>query len=262
MKNKLLLCALSAFLAVAAASGCGSPVATEQNQTAEFAKVTDGAGRTVIIDKKPERIVVTSASFLEPLHAVGGTVVGRPASKTPTPDYAKDAAEIGAVYQIDTEKLFACAPDLVIVNKGMNEKLLPLLEQNNVPALVVPLKSYDDVKEELKILAAVTGEGEKADKLIADMDDRIKAVADKIPKEERRVAVLHSTAQGLSVQLEGSIAGTVAKMLGLKNVADGMTPMEKNPDAAPYSLETLTEQNPEIIFVTSILFKDIRKYIG
>ena len=249
MKNKLLLCALSALLAVAAASGCGSPVATEQNQTAEFAKVTDGAGRTVIIDKKPERIVVTSASFLEPLHAVGGTVVGRPTSKTPTPDYAKDAAEIGAVYQIDTEKLFACAPDLVIVNKGMNEKLL---QQNNVPALVVPLKSYDDVKEELKILAAVTGEGEKADKLIADMDDRIKAVADKIPKEERRVAVLHSTAQGLSVQLEGSIAGTVAKMLGLNNVADGMTPMEKNPDAAPYSLETLTEQNPEIIFVTSM----------
>lgn len=31
-----------------------------------------------------------------------------------------------------------------------------------------------------------------------------------------------------------------------------MTPLEKNPDAAPYSLETLVEQNPELLFITSM----------
>ena len=31
-----------------------------------------------------------------------------------------------------------------------------------------------------------------------------------------------------------------------------MTPLEKNPDAAPYSMETLVAQNPDIIFVTSM----------
>ena len=34
--------------------------------------------------------------------------------------------------------------------------------------------------------------------------------------------------------------------------ADGITPLESNPTAAPYSLETLVEKNPEIIFVTSM----------
>ena len=41
-------------------------------------------------------------------------------------------------------------------------------------------------------------------------------------------------------------------MLGWQNVASGMTPLDKNPDAAPYSMETLAAQNPEIIFVTSM----------
>ena len=31
-----------------------------------------------------------------------------------------------------------------------------------------------------------------------------------------------------------------------------MTPLENNPDAAPYSMETLAAQNPDVIFVTSM----------
>ena len=56
----------------------------------------------------------------------------------------------------------------------------------------------------------------------------------------------------MSVQLDGSIAGSVANMLGWTNVAAGTAPLENNPDAAPYSLETLVDQDPELIFVTSM----------
>ena len=225
-----------------------------------FAVLEDDAGRKVTLSEKPERIVVTSASFLEPLHAVGGSVVGRPDSRTKMPEYAKDATSVGQVYQIDVEKVLSCNPDLIIVNKGMNEKLVPTMESNNIPVLVVDMKSYEDVKRELRLFAQITGEKELGEKVVAGMEQRIRAVQDKLPKERRRVAILHSTNQGLSVQLEGSIAGSVASMLGWENVASGMAPMEKNPDAAPYSLETLVEQNPEIIFVTSMgKIEDIKR---
>ena len=236
-------------------SGCGGekisePVEVEQQKI--FAEITDDADRKIILQSKPTRIVVTSASFLEPLNAVGGVIVGRPDSKNKMPDWAKDLPSIGAVYQIDMERLLSCAPDLVIVNKGMNEKLLPVLEENKIPALVVELKTYDDVKRGLRNFAIISGDVEAGEKIIADMDAEIKAVVDKVPKKNLRVAILHSTAQGLTVQLDGSIAGSIAKMFGWENVAAGMTPLEKNPDAAPYSMETLAEQNPEIIFVTSM----------
>ena len=168
------------------------------------------------------------------------------------PDYAKDKASVGEVYQIDVEKVLACQPDLVIVNKGMNEKLLSTLEANGIPSIVIDMKSYEDVKREVRIFAQVTGEKEKGETLVKEMDEKIQGVLARVPKEKKRVAILHSTSQGLSVQLDGSIAGSIVKMLGWENVASGMTPLEKNPDAAPYSMETLVEQNPDIIFVTSM----------
>ncbi len=237
-------------------AGCGSQQNTSQGSgTASqehFAVIHDAMGRDVVLAKKPERIVVTSASFLEPLHEVGGDVVGRPDSKTKMPDYAKDKMSVGKVYQIDVEKVLACEPDLVIVNKGMNEKLVNTLEENGIKTVVLDMKSYDDVKDEIRAMAKITGEEQKGEDLIASMNQKIADIKAKIPADKHRVSIIHSTNQGLTIQLDGSIAGCTAKMLGWDNVASGMTPLEKNPDAAPYSMETLVEQNPEVIFVTSM----------
>ena len=252
MKRQISLLVMALLAAVLA--GCGSAPAADMSTEPAYAVITDDMGRTVRLPKKPERIVVTSASFLEPLEAVDGAdlVVGRPDSKTKMPAYAKDLPSVGKVYQADTEKIIACNPDLVIVNKGMNEKLVDTLESNGIKTLVLDMKSYEDVKREVGILAQVTGAGEKGEALIADMDARIQAVRDKIPQDKRRVSIIHSTSQGLSVQLDGSIGGSVANMLGWTNVAAGTAPLENNPDAAPYSLETLVDQDPELIFVTSM----------
>jgi len=250
--KKRFLAALFCLLLALALSGCGSEQGAGSSSGQVFAKVQDDLGREVILEKKPERIVVTSASFLEPLHEVGGEVVGRPDSRTKMPDYAKDKASVGKVYQIDVEKVLSCEPDLVIINKGMNEKLVDTLEASGIKTLVVDMKSYADVKREVALFAQLTGEKEKGEALISSMDKKIQSVKEKIPQEKRRVSIIHSTNQGLTVQLSGSIAGSIAEMLGWENVAGNMTPLEKNPDSAPYSLETMVEKNPELLFVTSM----------
>ena len=232
-------------------SACGAPAA-EQSSQGSYATITDDNGRTVSFDKKPERIVVTSASFLEPLYAVGGEVVGRPDSKSKIPEAAKSVTNIGRVYQIDAERVLALTPDLVILNRGMNEKLVETLAANHIKTLVIEMKSYEDVKREIGTFATLTGETAKGDELIRKMDADIETVRTSIPQEKKRVAIIHSTGQGLSVQLDGSIAGNIANILGWENTAAGMPALDKNPDAAPYSMETLVAQNPDIIFVTSM----------
>ena len=247
------LWAIALFTATALLlTACGAPAAENTNAGSAYTTVTDDNGRTVTFDKKPERIVVTSASFLDPLYAVGGSVVGRPDSKSKIPDAAKKVTSIGRVYQIDAEKIIALTPDLVILNKGMNEKLIETLAANNIKTLVLDMKSYEDVKREIGIFAALTGEKAKGEELVRKMDADIEAVRTSIPQEKKRVAIIHSTGQGLSVQLEGSIAGNIANILGWENTAAGMPALDKNPDAAPYSMETLVAQNPDIIFVTSM----------
>ena len=231
--------------------GCGNE-ATNSESGNNFAVITDDLGREVELAKKPERIAVTSASFLEALHSVGGDVVARPDSKTKMPDFAKDKISIGKVYQINTEALVAAAPDLVIINKGMNEKLVDTLDASGIKSLVISAKTYDEVKNEINIFAKITGETERGAALIKDMDEKIAATKAKIPAESKKIMIIHSTNQGLTVQLKGSIAGDVADILGWENLAAGDTPLENNPDAAPYSLETLLAKNPEILFITSM----------
>ena len=250
MKGASLVLAL--ILILVTVTGCGNDIATPNNSSEVFCTIKDDAGREVSLAKKPARIVVTSASFLEPLYKVGGNVVGRPSSKNKSVELAKDAAEIGTVYQIDTEKLLACNPDLVIINKGMNEKLSTILDENKIPFIVIDMKSYDDVTKNILTFAEISGQPEIALDIIERMDEKITHIVQKIPPEKKRVAVLHSTAQGLSVQLDGSIAGNVLQILGWENVAAGMEAINGKADTAPYSLETLVEQNPEIIFVTSM----------
>ncbi|MBQ3862533.1 MAG: ABC transporter substrate-binding protein [Schwartzia sp.] len=251
MGKKTIVLIISIMLA-AVLAGCGARKQAEAPTGDVFAEITDVNGRTVKLKKKPERIIVTSSSFLEPLHEVGGDVVARPDSKTNMPEYAKDKPSIGRTYNVDMEKLISYTPDLVIINKATNEKLIQPLEAAGIPVIVAKLKSYEDVKNGLRQFAVITGHPEKAEAFIADMDKRIEEIKNRLPKKELRVLILHSTSQGVSVQLDSSIAGSVANLLGFKNVASGMKAMEDKPDAAPYSIETAVEQNPDVIFVTSM----------
>lgn len=251
MGKKTIVLIISIMLA-ALLAGCGARKQAETPTGEIFAEITDVNGRTVKLKKKPERIIVTSSSFLEPLHEVGGDVVARPDSKTNMPDYAKDKPSIGRTYNVDMEKLISYTPDLVIINKATNEKLIQPLEAAGIPVIVAKLKSYEDVKNGLRQFAVITGHPEKAEAFIADMDKRIEEIKNRLPKKELRVLILHSTSQGVSVQLDSSIAGSVANILEFKNVASGMKAMEDKPDAAPYSIETAVEQNPDVIFVTSM----------
>ena len=217
-----------------------------------FATVEDDLGNKLTLNKKPEKIVVTSASFLDPLHLMNANIVGRPDSKNKTPDWAKDIPSIGKVYQIDVEKILACNPDLVIINRGMNEKLLGVLAENRIPCIVVETKTYQNFKHTLENFAKLTDNIEKGNKIKEKMDNDIRQIVEKLPKIKRRAAVIHSTAQGLSLQLDDSIAGNILNILGWENVATEAMVSGRNNNSTLYSLEFLAEQNPEIIFVTSM----------
>ncbi len=106
------------------------------------------------------------------------------------------------------------------------------------------MKDFDSVKKNLERFAQITGNPELGKNLADKMDSDIDAIKNKLPADEKKVAIIHSTAQGLSVQLDNSIAGNVVKILGWQNVASGMTSTKDGGDTAPYSLEILIEQNP------------------
>lgn len=85
------------------------------------------------------------------------------------------------------------------------------------------------------------------------MDQEVQGILAKVPAgEHKKIVILHATPSTVTVELENSIAGGVAKLLGFKNVAGGAKAVEGSPERTPYSIEALVEQDPEILFITSM----------
>jgi len=254
-KNRTWLIVLSIILMVSILAGCGRgevPAASNAAATA-YLTISDDAGRAVVLPKKPERIVVLSTSFLDLLYAVDGKAVGRPSSKTgEIPAAAQSVAEVGYVYNINIEKVVALQPDLVIGFQGIHDKLIPILESNKIPVLLVKIKTYQDVLDKVKLFSRISGTESKGDQAIQGVEAKLNGILAKVPPQEKKVAILHATAKSVTVEMENSITGNIAKLLKLKNVAAGSRPLDSDPDATPYSLEKLVETNPDIVFVVTM----------
>lgn len=251
MQLKKILCACVGLLMVGLlASGCGSGEKKEAG-SGGYLTVTDAAGRQVTLDKKPERIVSLSPSYLSMIDAVGGKIVGRATSKVGTvPESMKAVPEVGFVYNINMESLISLKPDLVLAGKNQHDKFVPLLESNNIKVIEFDAKTYDDVKNTVRLLGDIYGEKDKAEAECSALDKAVQAVTEKLPKEKKRIVIMHATASSVTVEGKNSIAGCVSDILGFENVAAAAV-KGKN-DKTPYSMEYLVEQNPEIIFITSM----------
>jgi iron complex transport system substrate-binding protein len=241
-------CLLLVFIFVNIA-GCVPKAAAPPAAAAAYLTLTDDAGRVVVLTKQPERIVPLSSSLLDLLYAVGGKAVGKPSSKTGSPPPGAQALpEVGHVSNINAEQLLGLRPDLVIGFQGLHEKLIPILESSKIPFVIIKMKTYDDVQTKIKLFGDLSGTQTQAASVAEAMRSRIKAVTDQAPPAAKSVAILHATASSVTVQLENSIAGSIAQMLHLKNIASGS--VAGNLETAPYSMEKLVEGDPDMVLIT------------
>ena len=252
MKKIFMLLLL--LLQIMTLSGCGSQNTKETTADSNvFLTITDDAGRKVVLKNKPERVVSLSPSFLGMIDAVNGKVIGRATSKVGTiPESMKDAQEVGFTYNIDVERVVALKPDCVLALKGQHDKFISLLESNNIPVIEIDVRTYKEVQSALKLIGKVYGVQQKGEQAAEKLDNEISKISEKIPKDEKKIVILHASAKNVTVELDGTIAGSAAKLLGFKNVAAGSTPLSGDPDKTPYSLEELVKNNPDLIFITSM----------
>lgn len=258
MRNKPIIAALISFIVVCLLAGCAGKSSSDsaaKAPTGESITVQDSAGRSVVLPTNPKRIVVLSTSFLELLYAIDGQAVGRPSSKTDAiPAAAQGVPEVGFVYNINMEKVLALQPDLVIAVQGMHENLIPTLESNHVPVLLLKYKTLDDTLNTIQLLGKIIGAQDKAAQIVQNIQGKIAAITAKMPQKQPplKVAILHATSKSVTVELDRTIAGSVAQQLGLQNIASGVTAPDKNSDYVPYSLETLVAADPDILFVVTM----------
>ena len=236
-----------------ALAACGGMPQTAAVSDAPFYTVRDSLGREVVLAKKPQRVVLLTASFVNMMHAVGGDFAAW--ANSPGAEgaaYARGKKTVGYAYQVDMEALLREEPDLVIGLLGLHNRLQQPLAENHIPFLLLSLASFEDVKRAVAILADVSGRHAEGQALIAGMEQDMEATAAAVPHEAYSFAVIHGTAQSVTIEGNGSIACDTAARLGLKN-AFGDLSSPTGGFLFPFSMEQLVEKNPDILFLTTMV---------
>ena len=230
--------------------GCSS---TDPNTIQGRVEIEDSNHRIVTIKNTPQRIVTLSPSFVELVEALDGKLVGTASSNLVKTNPKLD--KVGFSFNVNTEKILSLQPDLVIGYQGMHERYLPFFEEMNIPVIMLKLKTYKDVRSSIQLLGQALHNPKKAADVNKILSQEMSTAISPGQRIKPSIAIVHYSSQGIALESGHSIAGDTAKMLELHNVlmdAPQLTALQKENEFIPYNLEMLIQQNPEVIFVTSM----------
>ena len=210
--------------------------------------IIDGAGRVVTIPKTPERIVSIASAATETLYAIGcGDKIVGVDKYSDYPPEAKDKPQVGTGSKLNVEKVLGLKPDLVVA-WWFNRRAIKTLEDKGVTVVAINPKTVDGVMDTVRMLGLATGHLKEAEKLISEMQNKIKEVSTKvksIPKEKRPL-VYYELYTPMKTTGPGTFTDELIRMAGGINIA------AEEPVRYPVlSAEYIIERNPDIIVVAS-----------
>lgn len=248
-----VLALLFGLSACAATPGAGSPsgaASTSPTSAAPSAAypltVTDDAGRDVVIDAEPQRIVSLAPSNTEIVCALGAC--DRLVGVTDFDDYPPEVADVGDVViaaSVDVELVVGSEPDLVLAagNELTPTAVIEQLEGLGLTLLVLYPETLDEVYADIELLGETLDRAPEADALVADMEDRVAAVVAAVDGADRPLTlyeVFH--AEGTTYTAgDGSFLASLLDLAG----ADPLT----GDAQGVLDTETLVTADPELILL-------------
>ncbi len=208
-------------------------------------EITDQLGRVVRLDKIPQRIVSLAPSNTEILFALG--LADRVVGVTDYCDYPPEAEakpKIGGFSTPNIEKVVALSPDLVLAAQRHEDLIIPQLEEKGLAVFALKLTTLDETLEAITLVGKITGKKDEASRLVAEMQNRIKAVTDKTDNllEAERPRVFHLTWHD---PLKTSGSGTLYNELIQK--AGGMNIFSDVIDIQAVDFEALVARDPQVM---------------
>lgn len=209
--------------------------------------------QTISVQAEPQRIIELSAPLLNMAYAVGGTSIARPDTSSPIPEDARSLPTLGHVQNINMESLVGLKPDLVLGEKTQNSKLESLLKSNNIPYILIQYDGINDNVPLLRFMGQLYNKNDKAEEIIKTYEAKIKEVKDKASAQTPvRVAVLRATGKDVTAETSKSICASMVEILKMNNVVTSHSNININSKTVPYSLEQLSSDDPDTIFIVTM----------
>lgn len=141
-------------------------------------RLVDDAGRTLVLERPPARIVSLTPHLTELLFAVGaGAQVVGVDSASDHPPPARTIARIGDFSRINLERVLALKPDLVVAWVGGNRAVdVHALENLGLRVLHTRTGRLDDVARLLRLIGHASGHAAQGEAAARDFSQRLSAL--------------------------------------------------------------------------------------
>jgi len=222
-----------------------APAATTQH-TSYPLTVTDAAGRKVTLAEAPHRILSLAPSNTEIVWALGaGSLqVGR-TDYCDYPPEAKSVQSIGGMVNPNVEQIAALKPDLVLMIGGSDKLRDKLASDLRLTVYVADPQNFDQVYDSIRQLGLLLDAQAAADKVVATMQARMKAVTDKtaaLPESQKPTVFYEVWDDPLMTAGPGTFIDDMIRLAGGSNI--GAQAKDRWPK---FSLETLAASDPAML---------------
>lgn len=229
---------VAALAAALTLTGCGSTENTEARGTTAAAEtgpvtVTDARGEKVELDTPAQRVVALEWAEVEMLDTLGADVVGAADPKgyatwNAAADLDEGTEDVGYRAEPSIDAIMALDPDLVVLEKDGGDAIIKQMEKAGVPVLITEgsdaARNLDRMREDFTMIAQAVGQEEKAEEILADLDEQLAETRDAIAEagnDGAPFAMADGWMEGSNVNIrmfaEGSLFSDVAEEVGLEN---------------------------------------------
>jgi iron complex transport system substrate-binding protein len=246
--KKLLIFAI-AMIMILSISGCAKPVIPQEQAPAQNAEtvgaekieVTDFKGRSIVLDKVPQKIVSLYPSNTEILFALGaGDRVVGVTNYCDYPEEAKKIEQVGSFKGPNMELIKKVQPDVVLAGY-IQEESVKAIEAMGITVIVTEAESFEAIYQSIGLIGKITGTDAKAEEIIGGMKNKIVEIEAKTKDKKKPTVFYVVWADPLTTAGSKTFINDVIKAAGGINVA------EKVESWAKYSAEELLKDNPEML---------------
>lgn len=207
--------ALIALLMLCASAQAGYPLAIEHAQG------------TLTLDEAPKRVAVFDLGVLDTLDALGIAVAGVPQMVGPaylkTRYEAREAVNIGTLFEPDQAALERLKPDLIIIGgRSSNQFEMLATLAPTIDLSIAPDQFLAGVRSNIKVLGEIFDKQGQAAQLDAELRQELAAVHTKTAGQSS--LTLFTINDALILHAPGERFGMLSEVLGTRSVVETVDP--------------------------------------
>jgi iron complex transport system substrate-binding protein len=238
---------------------CTATVAAWPAQS-RCATFEDALGRSVKLEKDPQRIIPLAPNLTEIVYylGLGDRVVGV-TDFSSYPAAAKEKPRVGPYINLNVEKIISLSPELAIGTRDGNSRAdVAFLEQAGIQVFIVDPRSVEGVIDSVVRIGEVCGVAETAAVRAAGLNRRLASVRQAIQHLEKPLVFLQINSAPIMTVNGTTVHDNLIRLAGGINMAADARTMYPR-----ISVEEVVKKAPDVIIISSMQrgarFEEVRK---